>query len=219
VKNLILIVVLLLAAATAMAILACGSGGGSNHDRVPDTSDDDDDAGLDDDDDANPDDDDNDNLDDDDNDTPGELTWENPSGSEWMTWEEAEEYCENLSLDDHDDWRLPTISELRSLVRGCAGTELGGECGVTDDCRESNCHNEPCNGCSQYLGPAPGGFYWPDGMSGVSGDHWSSTAQADHDDWAWCLAFDRGGIGSLLDGHRAHVRCVRQSAGPLAPAR
>ena len=32
------------------------------------------------------------------------------------TWEEALSYCENLSLADYDDWRLPNRNELQSLV-------------------------------------------------------------------------------------------------------
>jgi hypothetical protein len=33
-----------------------------------------------------------------------------------MTWEEAINYCEGLSLGGHDDWRLPNINELQSIV-------------------------------------------------------------------------------------------------------
>lgn len=32
------------------------------------------------------------------------------------TWQEALVYCEELSLGSRDDWRLPNIKELRSIV-------------------------------------------------------------------------------------------------------
>jgi hypothetical protein len=35
-------------------------------------------------------------------------------GSE--NWEEANEYCKSLTLAEYDDWRLPTLLELETIV-------------------------------------------------------------------------------------------------------
>ena len=44
-----------------------------------------------------------------------ELYWQKSSINE-LTWSEALNYCESLSLSGHSDWRLPNIRELVSLV-------------------------------------------------------------------------------------------------------
>ena len=54
-------------------------------------------------------------------DTATELMWqktngEQSSGDYQFTWEEGMNYCENLSLAGYDDWRLPDIKELQSIV-------------------------------------------------------------------------------------------------------
>ena len=53
-----------------------------------------------------------------------QITWIDPqTGLEWqidspgrMTWHEAMAYADGLSLNDHDDWRLPTCREIESLL-------------------------------------------------------------------------------------------------------
>ena len=43
------------------------------------------------------------------------LMWQQAEAGE-MCWEEALSYCENLTLVDYDDWRLPNRNELQSLI-------------------------------------------------------------------------------------------------------
>ena len=43
------------------------------------------------------------------------LEWQYESAGE-MSWNEALEYAQSLSLNDKDDWRLPTVLELDTLL-------------------------------------------------------------------------------------------------------
>ena len=139
----------------------------------------------------------------------GNLTWQNPPAENSMTWQEAIDYCTNLTQDG-GGWRLPTISELRSLIRGCEATQTGGSCGVTDDCLSySSCWSDTCSGCSYSDGPADG-CYWPSDMQGPCQYYWSSSSGEDDDDYAWNVGFSYGYVGSLSKGlSNGVVRCVR----------
>ncbi len=46
------------------------------------------------------------------------LQWQDNSDAKTVqkTWSEAKEYCENLTLGGYDDWRLPSESELFTIV-------------------------------------------------------------------------------------------------------
>ena len=79
------------------------------------------------------------------------LMWQKgESGT--MTWEEALAYCENLSLANHDDWRLPNIKELVSIL----------DHGVVSGSPTIN---------STFFPGVITGFY--------SGSYWSSTTDSD----------------------------------------
>ncbi|MFA7289987.1 MAG: DUF1566 domain-containing protein [Melioribacteraceae bacterium] len=44
------------------------------------------------------------------------LIWSQNQSSDWMDWQEADTYCSNLTLGGYDDWRLPNVKELQSIV-------------------------------------------------------------------------------------------------------
>ncbi len=98
------------------------------------------------------------------------LCWQDPYSSKEMPWVDALDYCERLQSHGHDDWRLPSIGELRSLVRNCPETELGGACNVYD----GSDYFDRGKACLQCLWKDE--CYW-DGMMGTScGEFWSSSA-------------------------------------------
>lgn len=41
------------------------------------------------------------------------LQWQNDY-NRVMTWQDAKDYCDNLDLARHQDWRLPSVSELKA---------------------------------------------------------------------------------------------------------
>ena len=75
------------------------------------------------------------------------LIWENPMGNKGVGGTgigqaKAVEYCENLVLAGADDWRLPTIDELRTLVRGVSTTMTGGKCPTSESCTDQDSCNK-----------------------------------------------------------------------------
>ena len=44
------------------------------------------------------------------------LEWQDDAITDEMEWQEAIEYCEGLELEEHTDWRLPNINELKTII-------------------------------------------------------------------------------------------------------
>lgn len=44
------------------------------------------------------------------------LMWQQQDDNQQRNWEDALEYCENLVLAGHADWRLPNIREIESIT-------------------------------------------------------------------------------------------------------
>jgi hypothetical protein len=72
-----------------------------------------------------------------------DLTWQRiPPRGRIGRYPEARGYCEALKLWGHDDWRLPSLEELRTLVAGCEATAPGGGCPVGSACGTAASNNK-----------------------------------------------------------------------------
>jgi hypothetical protein len=58
-----------------------------------------------------------------------------------VNFEDANKYCEMMG------GRLPTIDELRSLIRNCPDTEPEGKCKLTEECFNAATCQKGCEGC------------------------------------------------------------------------
>lgn len=114
-------------------------------------------------------------------------TWQDPqTGLEWqcespgkMSWLDALAYSRELELDGKTDWRLPTVSELETLLdRSVLYYEL------RPIVREE--------------------IPFRDNLS-----YWSSTTFQDGTKNAWIVMFDGGYVLSYDKTSAYHVRCVR----------
>lgn len=143
------------------------------------------------------------------------LTWQNPPADSLMNWYQAVTYCQQLPLAG-EGWHLPTIDEVRSLIRGCPATQTNGSCNVaSDQCMEMVCYDEEaCEGCGSGLGPG-GACYWPEELEGtcVNGTHSSSPIEDGDNDAPWRANFGSGFVGPGNVGAYRSVRCV----GPICP--
>ena len=128
-----------------------------------------------------------------------------------LDWEEALAYCDGLEEGGYDDWHLPNIDELRSLVQNCPDSELGGACQVSEanEClNKKECwERKKCFSCSsdkdklgKYSKLADPFYYW----------FWSSSTREDYEDAAWTVEFYAAYVYNAKKTHAfMYVRCAR----------
>jgi len=152
-------------------------------------------------------------------DTAAGLCWQNPPSTGTFTWDGALAHCNDLSSGGFDDWHLPLIQELISLMRGCVdGTETGdlstSLCGVTDPaCLGEECLASGCTHCDFLEGPDddPSGCYWDPEVGGACDEtfYWSSSSSATYPSNAWWVFFGYGTVDDFAKTVAGNVRCVR----------
>jgi hypothetical protein len=135
------------------------------------------------------------------------LQWQMRPTSGPVDWESAVMHCESLELSG-TGWRLPSVDELRTLIRGCPATESGGPCAATNACLTYDLCLSDCTGCEPDAGPAAG-CYWPDELEGSCSWYWTASS-LDDAIGAWYVVFNLGHVcGRSKDFNFGLVRCVR----------
>ena len=110
------------------------------------------------------------------------LEWQDNTVGSRKVWQDALDRCESLSLGGHEDWRLPNLNELTSLI---------------DDSNDTAISNVFEN-------------LAPDAYSESPSEYWSSTSHADYSEVAWVVGF-YGGYQFYRNksNNFNYVRCVR----------
>ena len=137
----------------------------------------------------------------------GTLTWtDSATGLEWTqtngTGDLDQDGAARACSESGGGWRLPSIDELRTTVRGCPGSEAGGGCPVGAGCPSPACLTSAC-GCAD-LGA---GCYRDPGFMGACEWFWSSTSAGGP--VAWALNFRNASFAASDVSLALNYRCVR----------
>lgn len=126
----------------------------------------------------------------------------------------AGEYCGMISEGGYTDWRLPTISELRTLVQHCPPMETGGTCEVTDLCTGISCWEENCT-----HGYCPSEWAGKYSKLGDIGRLWSSTSKGGAWDYFWFMDFEDPlpSWAHINYYNDIKARCIRSDWNPCKP--
>lgn len=135
------------------------------------------------------------------------LTWQKKALSVYVDWQTASDACLKLSLAGQDDWRLPSIDELRTLLTGCPPTMPNGNCDVIHGCVE--CWNDSCKGCDDWQGPGADGCYIDPVLEGNCSFYWTSSSLNDDPIYTWGVAFYSGKVVGRDKVASNPYRCVR----------
>lgn len=110
--------------------------------------------------------------------------------------------CYDSTLAGYNDWEVPSIDELRSLIRGCPYTEICGECKPSVDCIGIT----NCAGCEQLTDKC----YWDPVLAGRCNDDFYVSYTKIYGNNLLIIDFTTGGITHAWEGLPFNHRCVRR---------
>lgn len=157
-----------------------------------------------------------------------DLCWQDPQREAYnyddigLTPKATIQYCEELVLGGYDDWRVPTIKELRTLIAGNPDTEAGGACPIDEDCTFMESWAASCIGSTFGKGPGVNGCYLKEGLTGTcnkpdvySAGHflevWAIESASDDERWIASIMPEIGGVCFNHVCSVGDVRCVRST--------
>lgn len=138
----------------------------------------------------------------------GTSSWVRLEGGHTLA--EARSACDGGTFGQRSDWRLPSIDELRGLIRHCPGTEAGGACRVAGSCAGPECLGDACFGC-EFIRGVRRGCYWPDSFGPHCDWVWSGTGVKDRPDFVWYVDYPYGYVLPISADYQMTTLCVRGS--------
>jgi len=122
-----------------------------------------------------------------------------------MNWNDAVKYCEDLEENGKSDWRLPLVSEIRTLIQNCPDNEVGGKCGLTDHF-DKKYSTQSCSLCG-LVEENEYSELWENGV------FWTSKLNSQNNALRWTLDLYLGTFRVLTTDSLLSVRCVRADTG------
>ena len=99
--------------------------------------------------------------------------------SKALSWEQAEKSCQDFRLAGYNDWRLPSISELKTLMS----------------------KDKEGYACPQGILFQPAANEW--------GGYWSGSLGEHSDHYAWAVNFNYSDLIGSIKSNERYVRAVR----------
>ena len=128
--------------------------------------------------------------------------------SETKSWDDAYNYC-NSRTEGGYSWRIPKISELRTLVQNCSSSQADGSCQISEECLDYI--DECLAGCSSCTYDSTGTY----SKFGKGDTLWSSSVETNN--YMWTLDFKDASFyfakqsgNSLFPGEKLKVRCIKK---------